>query len=110
MGCKAQRYYPCERMYWRVVLGDASPIEQTKYPSLQKVGSFQNQFFDKIILCFWQIAIVLSCLSLRTIMVIERRGMYRMRKCTWWASVSITSISKSDLIRHFIKNIILRRK
>ena len=48
-------------MYFLIVSGFASPIEQTKYPSLQNVCSFQNclasiteNYFhnDNVLYCF----------------------------------------------------------
>jgi len=52
-------------MYFLTVSIEALPIEQQKYPSLQKVFSFQKYLFNSE--CNFHIFTVVSCLSLLTI-------------------------------------------
>ena len=53
-------------MYLLMVSGDDSPMEQAKYPSLQKVRSFQKCIERKAANRFHRL-IVVSCLSTLTI-------------------------------------------
>jgi len=63
-----------------MVFADASPIEHAKYPSDQKVCSFQNCFL-KNILCFFHIAIVDLLFNIFTIELTDSLGTKDISKC-----------------------------
>lgn len=83
-------------MYSIIVFGLASPIDQTKYPSDHNVFSFQKYFLN-ILSYKRHEKTVLSCFSFLTIDVTDSFGGYLIRKCMWSLSVSMMSISKSEL-------------
>ena len=71
-----------------------APVEQTKYPSEQKVVSFQKCFF-KNGLCFCYIRKQLSCLMRWAISPAEGCGSMSRRKCRWSLSDCMVSMHQS---------------
>lgn len=90
------RHYPWFLIYSITVFGLASPVEQTKYPSDHKVFSFQKYFLN-ILPYKCHAKTVLSCFSFLTTDVTDSFGGQLIRKCIWSLSVSMMSISKSEL-------------
>ena len=81
------RHYSCCLIYFLIVSGLASPIEQQKYPSLHNVRSTQNSFLNLLSKNF-QANIVLSCLSFLTIDVTDMfGGILRQNTCIYCGKV-----------------------